>query len=124
MDKLTTGLQITVIGMSIVFVILILLNLAMNAMNAILNRKKKGPEAAPRVKPAPAPAPVPAKENQVKGEPEKKDENPELIALLSAAVMAAEGGSRPVRIKSLRLAGGLGGAWKTAGKTEGMQPKV
>ena len=124
MDKLTTGLQITVIGMSIVFVILILLNLAMNAMNVILNRKSKEPEAPPRVKPAPAPTSVPAKEKEVNGESEKQEDNPELIALLTAAVMTAEGGTKPLRIRSLRLADGQGAAWKSAGRSEGMQPKM
>ncbi|MFO7876190.1 MAG: OadG family protein [Desulfovermiculus sp.] len=38
MEKLTTGFQITIIGMAIVFLILILLNLAMNGMNWVLNK--------------------------------------------------------------------------------------
>lgn len=38
MEKLATGFQITVIGMAIVFIILILLNLAMNGMNWVLKK--------------------------------------------------------------------------------------
>ena len=38
MEKLATGFQITILGMTIVFLILILLNLAMNGMNWILKK--------------------------------------------------------------------------------------
>lgn len=117
MDKLTTGLQITVIGMAIVFIILILLNVAMNAMNVILNRKQEQTKPGPRVKPAPA-SPEPKAE---KAEPEQENENPELIALLTAAVMAVEGRTEPVRIRALRLVSAQGAAWKHAGRTESMQ---
>lgn len=38
MEKFATGLQITIIGMAIVFIILILLNAAMNAMYWVLHK--------------------------------------------------------------------------------------
>ena len=53
MEKLATGFQITVIGMAIVFLILILLNAAMNAMNWVLN-KTEGSATASKEKNAPA----------------------------------------------------------------------
>ncbi|MCF8107806.1 MAG: OadG family protein [Desulfohalobiaceae bacterium] len=46
MEKLATGFQITIIGMAIVFIILILLNAAMNGMNWFLNKTEGAASAS------------------------------------------------------------------------------
>ena len=116
MDKLATGLQITVIGMAIVFVILILLNLAMNAMRFLLAQRTREP-VAPQVKKDTAPV----KQTSAQDGPDSPDDNAQRIAVLTAAVMAAEGGTRAVRIRSLRLLHDSRSFWKQAGKIENIQ---
>ncbi len=54
MEKLATGFQITIIGMAIVFIILILLNLAMNVMNWVLNKTEGSAPASKKEKEASA----------------------------------------------------------------------
>ena len=54
MEKLATGFQITILGMAIVFLILILLNLAMNGMNWILNKTEAASRKSGDAPPSPA----------------------------------------------------------------------
>ncbi len=103
--------------MAIVFVILILLNLAMNAMQTILNHRKQEP-GPPAVKGKTGPA----NKTETHGKAEISDANPELFVLLTAAVMAAEGRTQAVRIRSLRLLNDSGSLWwKQVGRIENLQ---
>ena len=100
MEKLIVGLQITFIGMTIVFLILILINLALNLMKVLFY------ETGPSAKAQPG-TPVPSA-----AAPEVAPDSGHLIAVLTAAIMATGEVRAPFRTLSIRPVAGKGSAWK------------
>ena len=108
MEKLIVGLEITFIGMTIVFVILVLINLALNLMRVIFaNIDQRAPAAAG------APKAVPA------APPAAGGDAGHLIAVLSAAIAAAEGTTLPLRTLAIRSVTQVGSGWKRSARAGG-----
>lgn len=89
MEKLITGLQITLIGMGIVFIILYLISLALNLMQPIFYKPQKE-----------------QKPTQTQPEPKEKDQpgqdQSELIAVITAAIVAAAGTTKQIKVTSIK----------------------
>ncbi len=98
---MTEGLQLTVVGMGVVFFGLI----AIWVMTTVLNKMTQEPEKAP----APAPAPTPAASTN-------PDEiSPETFAIITAAVMTVV--RKPIRIERVRFVSQQNsGAWAEHGR--------
>lgn len=108
-EAMSEGLMVTGTGLIIVFSVLVILMLVMMAMKKVFYKEPKKTEVK-EVAPAPAPMPEP---QAAAAEPE---EDPNLIAVLAAAVAAAM--DAPVgnlKIKSYRRVGGSAPAWNKAG---------
>ena len=111
--KLMYGLEVTIIGMLIVFAVLVLIMLIIYLFQVVFGKKKETPEVVipQEVRPAPAPAPAPKPVGQ---NPEElvaaiaaatAMAEEELIVVLAAAVAAQEGcdpASSRYRIRSFR----------------------
>ncbi len=106
MDKLTTGLQIMVIGMGVVFMILIVLYGAMALMEKWFQRGRTRQTPSPSKPPARAEDRAPPARSHQAGPP---------IAVITAAVAAAQGPGRPFRITSIKIAGERSAQWRRAG---------
>lgn len=110
-EALTTGLQTTVVGLTIVFSVLIILMLVLMLMKKIFYKE---PKKAELVKAKEAPAPV-----EVKAVKETEEDEEELIAVLTAAVAASLNTSTyNLRIKSYRRVNNEAPAWNRAGLRE------
>jgi glutaconyl-CoA/methylmalonyl-CoA decarboxylase subunit delta len=108
-DPLITGAQIALAGVSIVFIALALVAVALGLLGRV-NLPGKASPAAPApapVKTAPLPAPAAALSNG--------HVSPELIAVISAA--AADMFGQPVRVTRIRYERQPGaGAWSSSGR--------
>ncbi len=105
-EALSTGLSTTLVGLSIVFLVLIVLMLVVTAMKYIFAEKPKK-EAVAEVK----------AESALAAAPEEDEE--ELIAVLTAAIAASLNTSTyNLKIKSYRRIDSNGNAWNRAGLNE------
>jgi sodium pump decarboxylase gamma subunit len=103
LDKLTVGLQITFIGMTTVFIILVLINLVLNLMHAIFSKMDQAEaEKAQQAKAAPKKAPPQA----------DTQDNGHLIAVLTAAIAAAGETTAPFRTLSIKSVTEVSSGWK------------
>lgn len=108
------GLQVTVVGFGVVFVILTLLMFVIGFQANIINGPGKKTEAAPKAAATPAPQAAAAPAPVV-----QKQDDSELVAVIAAAI-AASGGSTKV-IKSItRITGASGAAWTVASRADAM----
>jgi len=114
MDKLTTGLQIMVIGMGVVFIILIVLYGAMALMESYFQRGSKDKGFSPSKTPVRPAERKPAPRTEQAGPP---------IAVIAAAVAAAHGEGRPFRITSIKLSGVQSSQWRRAGVHESLRQR-
>ncbi len=89
MDKITFGLQLTVIGMGIVFVILVILSYFMDLLRILFYRQEIPKKKEVRGEGPPRPS-----------EPKKAEDNQELIAAISAAITEEE--AKAFRITRIR----------------------
>lgn len=113
LSRLGYGAVVAVIGLAVVFVGLILIIASIYAISWVLNKltgKKK--EKAPKAEAAPAPVAAPV-EAPVAEEINVSDDN-ELIAVITAAIAAMDGGSKNFVIHSVRRVAG----WKNAARAE------
>ncbi|MCF8079383.1 MAG: OadG family protein [Desulfobacterales bacterium] len=101
MERIIVGLQVTVIGMSVVFLILILINLALNLMRVFFSQ-------------AEPPKKAPAKRAETAGalDPGSNQDEGRLIAVLTAAILADGETKAPFRTLSIRALDGKRSAWK------------
>lgn len=107
-EALGEGLQVTVIGLVIVFSVLIILMLVMMAMKAIFYRENK-----PQKELQPA---TPSVHQNTKAKTEDVINEEELIAVLTAAVAASLNTSTyHLNIKSYRRIGNSAPSWNQAG---------
>jgi Na+-transporting methylmalonyl-CoA/oxaloacetate decarboxylase gamma subunit len=103
---LASGVVLMAVGMLVVFVALVLIL----ASIALIRRVADRPEGAPAVAPAPeaktsAPAEAPAEDEAI---------TPELLAVLTAAAVAATG--TRVRVRRVALVGDRSDAWLAGGR--------
>ena len=115
LSNLGYGAVVAIIGLAVVFVGLILIIASIYAISWVLKKltgEKK--EKTPKAEDASAPAPVsaPAAEPIVE-EIAVTDDN-ELIAVITAAIAAMDGGSKNFVIRSVRRVAG----WKNAARAE------
>lgn len=119
---LAYGGQVTAIGLLIVFVGLFIIIGCIYLMSALFkmggkaaeNRaRRKAEQAAAKAEPAPVETPVPVQE--VVSAPEQDDlvTDPQLIAVIAAAIAATDSG-RTLVVRSVRRASG----WKRAAREE------
>ena len=109
-EALSEGLQVTVVGLAIVFGVLIILMLVLMAFKAIFYKEpEKAAEALPNAESIALPA--------AKTGPEAKPaDDGELIAVLTAAVAASLSTSTyHLNIKSYRRVGNEAPVWNQAG---------
>ncbi len=115
LSRLGYGAVVAVIGLAVVFVGLILIIASIYAISWVLKKLtglKK--EKAPKAEAAPAPVQVAAPvEAPVVEEVNVSDDN-ELIAVITAAIAAMDGGSKNFVIRSVRRVAG----WKNAARAE------
>lgn len=110
-EALSEGLMVTAVGLIIVFAVLIILMLTMMAMKKIFYKEEKKDAAE-----APAPAPAPAVQTESVPEPVSAAEDPNLIAVLAAAVAASLNTSTyNLKIRSYRRIGNNAPDWNKAG---------
>jgi len=105
LEKFIVGVQITVIGMTVVFLILILISVALNLMHVLL-RKIDGSTAAGGTGATPAPEPV----------QKMPEDQGHLVAVLMAAAMAANQSEKPIRALTIRSVRRHGLVWKDAAR--------
>lgn len=113
MEKLIIGLQITFIGMTIVFLILILIKLALDLMRVLIARTDpsgKAPEAM-----------EPSADGR---NPDASQDPGHLIAVLTAAILATGETKAPFRTLSIRSVTGNGSTWKENARTSRMAKMV
>ncbi len=112
-EALAEGLQVTVIGLTIVFGVLIILMLVLMAFKAVFYKQ---PKAKPEALPGAESIALPAAEPEPKAKPA---DDGELIAVLTAAVAASLNTSTyNLNIKSYRRVGNASPAWSKAGLSD------
>ena len=113
-EALGEGLQVTVIGLIIVFSVLIILMLVMMLMKVIFYKPQNDAKTA-QTPPAPAPVPVSAAPAPASAVKNSMDEG-ELVAVLTAAIAASLNTSTyHLNIKSYRRIENTSPAWNKAG---------
>lgn len=106
-DLIMSGLVYTVMGMAIVFMILIIIMFCIKAM-ALFSKEDNGETESKKAEAAPAPAAAAAV---------KKEDDSEIIAVITAAIAAMTGESATgFRIRSYKRV--QGGEWNKAGRRE------
>ena len=114
------GLQVTAIGIGIVFfglVVLIGLVKLISLATGSLGKKKEAP------KPAPQPVSAPATVRVIEEEAPAVQDDSELIAVITAAVAAAMGTSTAsIQVRSYKKLDG--GAWNKAGRREVLENRL
>lgn len=86
LSKFGEGLTVTLVGLSVVFlglIIIIAMIYLFSAVFKIFNKNKRAAAPAPKAVPAPAAAPAPAVE-----EPAAESDDNELVAVITAALAA------------------------------------
>ena len=114
MEKLGFSAIVMVLGLLIVFVGLIILIFAVKALSAILRSGGKKKEAAPapvKETPAAQAAIAPVQE----AEETQAETDAQLIAVITAAILACEGANKRLVVRSVRR---VGNAWNAAAREE------
>ena len=109
---LVFSLQVMLIGMLVVFFGLIILIACIELLSAIIGAATKKEKGAPQPQPVPAAAPAAV----VIPEPVAKASSDELVAVITAALMAYAGSNKTLVVRSIRRAGAP--VWAKAGRAE------
>jgi len=115
LSNLGYGAVVAVIGLAVVFLGLVLIIASIYAISWILKKltgEKK--EKAPKAEKAPEPAAVTVPANEPVAEEIAVTDDNELIAVITAAIAAMDGGSKNFVIRSVRRVSG----WKNAARAE------
>lgn len=118
MDKLLYGLFVTALGLSIVFIVLLVLRGMIVAMNKVLNPVKKNMDKEIIVDNVEHPSI--AKEHNITAD---VDEN-EIIAVITAAITACMGNRRDLVVRSITRAGDSSPIWASNGRQQQMQSRM
>ncbi len=111
-EALAEGLQVTVVGLAIVFGVLVILMLVLMAFKAIFYKE---PAKAAKALPAAQSKALPAAQKADENKAESADDG-ELVAVLTAAIAAAYSTSTyHLNIKSYRRVGNASPEWNKAG---------
>lgn len=114
-DTFIYSLIVTLFGMGIVFLVLILLQYMLKAMEIIFHKEKKAAPAAAQASEAkPAEAAIP----EVNTAEEAFDD--QLAAVITAAVISCLGGNSNIIVRNIRRVEDLTPAWGKASRTEQM----
>ena len=115
LNALSYGGIVAVIGLFIVFLGLTILICAVmimgKVMKAVTARKEAAKAAAA---PAPAPAPAPVAAPVAVEEPEEEVTDPELIAVIAAAIAAFDSSNKPLVVRKVRRVSG----WNRSARAE------
>ena len=105
------GVTVAVIGIATVFVGLILLIVCVMVMGKIFEAatKPKAPKKVAQAAPVPVPAPAPVATPVVE-EPAAPETDPQLIAVIAAAIAAFEGSNKTLVVRNVRRVNGWNGA--------------
>lgn len=120
-EKLLNSGITMLLGMGITFLVLITLMFSIKLMSSILGPKKEKVQA-PEPKPTPQPV-APVVSAELLKEVDQQDTNEELIAVITAAIMAsrkAAGESAPFSIQRVRKQGEQVPSWAAAGMHDAM----
>lgn len=116
LDKLGYGALVMVIGLFIVFLGLTLLIICVTVMGKVfqsITNKQKAKEAAAKKAAAPAPAPAPVVE-AAPVEETTEVTDPQLIAVIAAAIAAYDNSNKPLVVRKVRRVAG----WNAAARQE------
>ena len=116
LNALSYGGITAVIGLFIVFLGLTILICAVLIMGKVMKAataRKEAAKAAAAPAPAPAPAPV-AAPAVVEEEPEEEVTDPELIAVIAAAIAAFDSSNKPLVVRKVRRVSG----WNRSARAE------
>ena len=112
LNALSYGGIVAVIGLFIVFLGLTILICAVLIMGKVMKAATARKEAA-KAAAAPAPAPV-AAPAVVEEEPEEEVTDPELIAVIAAAIAAFDSSNKPLVVRKVRRVSG----WNRSARAE------
>ena len=113
LGKLGYSLIVALIGLMIVFVGLIILIACIYALAAVMRKVRERAEAKKPAAPAPAPVVVPEPVAEAAAEEAQVDEG-ELVAVITAALMAYTKSNKTLVVKNIRRAN----AWASAGRAD------
>lgn len=113
MERIIIGLEVTVIGMSVVFLILILINLALNLMRVFFSQEQ--PPKKAQATTAGSTATLDQDANLEQGR---------LIAVFTAAILATGETKAPFRTLSIRALEAKGSAWKENARRSHLRGKT
>lgn len=122
-DTFIYGLIVTLFGMGIVFLVLILLQYMLKAMEVVFHKEKKAsPKVAQvsAVKAAEAPVPQAAAEEAVH---EEAADDGELMAVITAAVISCLGGNSNIVVRNIRRVEDYTPVWGKVSRTEQMSTR-
>ena len=114
-DTFIYSLIVTLFGMGIVFLVLILLQYMLKAMEIIFHREKK---SVPETAQVSAVKPAETDEPQVNVAEEASDD--QLAAVITAAVISCMGGNSNIAVRNIRRVEDLTPAWGKASRAEQM----
>ncbi len=106
-DRLINSIMVTILGMGITFLVLILLMFTIKGLSAFanaVNNKNKKSEPVKSVEPA----------KEVVSSVKEEDDS-ELVAVLSAAIMASTGNATKIIVRSYREVGDSLSSWTKVG---------
>ena len=115
LNALSYGGIVAVIGLFIVFLGLTILICAVMIMGKVMKAATARKEAAKAAAaPAPAPAPAPVAAPVAVEEPEEEVPDPELIAVIAAAIAAFDSSNKPLVVRKVRRVSG----WNRSARAE------
>ncbi len=114
-DTLIFGFIVTLMGMGIVFLVLILLQYILKAMEVVFHKEKKvTAEVAPVLEVKAVEAAVP----QISASVAEDDD--QLVAVITAAVISCLGGNSNIIVRNIRRVDDMTPAWGRVSRTEQM----
>lgn len=111
---------VTLFGMGIVFIVLVALQYILHSMKLIFHKEKKAVET---VTPVPAAKPVEAAAAQ-ESSIEAAENEDELIAVITAAVINCLGGRSNIVVRSIRRTDDITPVWGKTSRTEQMANRL
>lgn len=114
-DTFLYTLIVTLFGMGIVFIVLILLQYILKAMKVFNREKQEGPKVTAVTEERVVAEAVAPSLNAV-----EVQEDEELVAVITAAVIACLGGNSSIVVRKIRRVEDITPAWGKASRTEQM----